>query len=185
MKFFKRCFLATVLLITFLGLNSWAALTPAESDKMNGYDAPGFSATTVNGKTVSLEDYKGQPILLNFFASWCPPCRQEIGELLRIDEKYASSGLAIIGAATDSKLITDTPPDKEKSDVTILVSRLKILYPVFIADQSLVQRYQFIGIPTIIFITAEGKIAKVFYGYHNMDQIEKIIQSSLLMSPIK
>jgi len=60
------------------------------------------------------------------------------------------------------------------------VTRLKIPYPVFIADQSLVQRYQFIGIPTIIFITAEGKIAKVFYGYHNMDQIEKIIQSSLL-----
>ena len=118
MKFLRlSSFLVCLCSVLFVS-KSWAALTPAESDKMNGSDAPSFSATTVDGKTISLEDYKGHPILLNFFASWCPPCRQEVGELLKIDEKYASSGLAIIGAATDSKWITDTLPDKEKNDVT-------------------------------------------------------------------
>ncbi len=161
-------------------LNAWAALVPAETDQFNGQEAPDFSAQILTGGTVSLNDYKGRPVLLSFFASWCPPCREEIGELMKINEKYTPSGLAIIGAATDSKLIPDTKKDQERKDVRHLINRLKIPYPVTIADENLMELYKFKGIPTTVFIAGDGKIVKVFYGYHDARQLEGIIETMLL-----
>jgi thiol-disulfide isomerase/thioredoxin len=151
----------------------WAALQPSETDQFNGQQAPDFYVETLKGEDVSLAALKGKPVLLNFFASWCPPCRAEIGELMKLRQQYAKSGLTIVGAATDSKLIPDTPPFQEKRDVEELADRLKIPYPITIANDDLTKRYHFIGIPTTIFINRKGIIEKVFYGYHEAGQFEE------------
>lgn len=173
-----RFFLITIVLIAACSI-SWAALEPDETDRFNGQMAQDFSATSLKGDSISLGKYKGQPVLLNFFASWCPPCRQEIGELMKLYEKYGSHGLQIIGAATDSKMIPETSAAKEESDVRKLNERLGIPYPITIADQKLVEAYNFKGIPTTIFINQERKIVKVFYGYHNAEAFEDVLDKLL------
>lgn len=160
-------------------VNSWAALKPAETDEFNGKTAPHFFFSTLQGKKLSLEEFKGHPVLLNFFASWCPPCRQEVGELMKLHEKYGSQGLQIVGAAADSKMIPETSAAQEESDVQKLSGQLGIPYPVTIADQKLVEAYDFKGIPTTVFIDRGGKIVKVFYGYHSAEAFEDVLDKLL------
>ncbi len=170
-------FSIVVLLLTVLiSSTSWAALAPDETDQFNGQDAPDFSVQTLSGDTISLKAWRGHPVLLNFFASWCPPCRQEIADLMQFHARYAPKGLVIIGAATDAKLIPETSREKERKDVEGFVSRLKIPYAITIAEPDLLTPYHFKGIPTIVFITREGKIVKVFYGYHSRQQVEKVLK---------
>src|SRR5881396_521863 len=91
----------TALLVITLQASTWAALSPAESDEFNGQEAPAFSFRPIKGDTVSLKDFKGRLLLVNFFASWCPPCRGEIRELTQLHKQYAKQGLGIIGIAMD------------------------------------------------------------------------------------
>ncbi len=175
MKILRLSILLSAVLVLIPCFNAWAALEPAETDEFNGKPAPGFSISTLEGKKISLEEFKGRPVLLSFFASWCPPCQKEIGELMKLREKYRPHGLEIIGAATDSKMIPETTAAKEESDVRELQEGLEIPYPITIADQKLVEAYNFKGIPTTVFINPEGKIIKVFYGYHDVEAFERIL----------
>lgn len=127
----KRISTIAVFAVPFLVVDlTPAALIPAESDAFNGKPAAEFSLQTIQADQVALRNFSGHPILLNFFASWCAPCREEIGDLLKIYSKYKDQGLVIVGAATDAKLIPDTSAEQEKNDVTKLVKRLAIPYPV-------------------------------------------------------
>lgn len=176
MKTIIRTSALTVFAVAFLVAGrSAAALIPAESDALNG-NAPQFSLQTIQGDQVVSTNFAGRPVLLNFFASWCPPCREEIGDLLKIYSKYRDRGLVIIGAATDAKLIPDTSAEQEKNDVATLVKRLAISYPVGIATDQMARDYGFKGIPTTIFIGADGKIAHTFYGYHSSQKLEEWVQ---------
>jgi len=153
-----------------------AALSPAESDEFNGQEAPAFSVTPVKGDAVSLREFKGHPVLLNFFASWCPPCREEISSLNRLYKQYSNEGVAVIGIAVDSLLTPETV-----GDVKPLAEKLTIPYPVAIATEKIGKDYHFKGIPTTVVIDRDGKIAKTFYGYHDGKVIEAAVQK--LLSP--
>ena len=151
-----------------------AALSPAESDEFNGQEAPAFSVTPVKGDAVSLKDFRGHPVLLNFFASWCPPCREEISGLSHLYKQYNKDGVAVVGIAVDSLL---TP--ESVGDVKPLAEKLAIPYPVAIATETIAKDYHFKGIPTTVVIDKDGKIAKMFYGYHDDKLIEAAVQKLL------
>ena len=153
-----------------------AALSPAESDEFNGQEAPAFSVAPVKGDAVSLREFKGHPVLLNFFASWCPPCREEISNLSDLYKQYSKEGVAVIGIAVDSLLTPETV-----GDVKPLAEKLAIPYPVAIATEQIGKDYHFKGIPTTVVIDRDGKIAKTFYGYHDGKVIEAAVQK--LLSP--
>lgn len=173
---FLRHMVVVLAMLLLLSRSASAALAPGETDELTGQAAPDFVVETITGQTVGLKGYQGHPVLLNFFASWCPPCRAEIAELMQLQKQYGSSGLSLIGVAADSALIPETSKKKEHDDVITLVNRLHISYPITIAHDELLRQYHFKGIPTIVFINRTGKIAKVFYGYHSAAQIESVIR---------
>ncbi|HNX36073.1 MAG TPA: TlpA disulfide reductase family protein [Kiritimatiellia bacterium] len=151
---------------SFLAGAAWAALPPSESDDFNGQEAPAFSVKPVKGEEVALKDWKGHPVLVSFFASWCPPCRSEIKELLALNKDYGKDGLRVIGIAMDPLLTPDTV-----GDVKPLAEKLAITYPVALATKKINDDYHFKGIPTTVLVGPDGKIAKTFYGLHDAKTI--------------
>lgn len=149
-----------------------AALEPRQSEEHRGKTAAPFVLEAVGGERVELGALSGRPVLLSFFATWCPPCRDQVRELMALHERLGPRGLAIVGAAADSKILTDTPPEQERQDVAAFVAATKVPYPIGIATASMTADYAFIGIPTTIVIGPDGKIGTTFYGYHAAAQIE-------------
>lgn len=121
-----------------------------------GQSAPDFTLKDLSQKKIKLSDYKGKVLILNFFATWCPPCRVEIPELVKIYQENQAKGLVVLSIALD----TDGLPQV----LNKFVKDMKIPYPVLVGTMSLVDQYQISGVPTTLVITREGKIHKRYDG---------------------
>lgn len=112
-----------------------------------GNIAPDFRAKDVSGNTVSLSDYRGHVVLVEFWATWCPPCRELTPELNKIYEKYKDKGFVILALTPES---TGTVKDYIKEH--------EVKYPVFIVARETIKQYGIIGIPVSFLINREGAI---------------------------
>ena len=118
--------------------------------------APDFKLPTADGKTLKLSDYKGKAVIVDFWATWCPPCRKGIPDLIALKKKYGSKGFEVIGISVDQ----DT-----KSDVVPFIKNQGINYPVVYADNNVVTQYGGIeAIPTSFVIDKQGKIVASYQG---------------------
>jgi len=118
--------------------------------------APDFSLTTSAGKILKLSDYKGKAVIIDFWATWCPPCRKGIPDLVELKKKYGSKGLEIIGVSVDRET---------KADVIPFIKDKGINYPVVYADDNIVVNYGGIrAIPTSFVIDKQGKIIASYEG---------------------
>ena len=134
-----------------------------------GNDAPGFSLPGIDGNTVSLSDFKGKVIILDFFASWCPPCRQEIPDFIELQKAYSDKGFSMIGVALVSA--------KEAKD---FAGQIGINYPVLVDDGKVSNVYGPIrSIPTTFILDKTGKIAKLYIGFHPRSVFESDIKELL------
>jgi len=113
-----------------------------------GSKAPNFTLEDVNGKTVGLSDYKGKVVLVEFWATWCPPCRELTPELNKIYEKYKDKGFVILALSAEDR---DTLKDYIKEH--------GVKYSVVIATRETIKKYGVIGIPVSFLIDKEGKVA--------------------------
>ena len=129
--------------------------------------APAFSLEGLNGQNVRLSDFKGRVVLVNFWASWCPPCRMEIPEFEKVYKAYMNKGFTIIGIATDN-----VPP--------LFIKQMGMTYPLAMADDQVISNYGNIsGIPTSFLISRDGRIIKKVMGIYFGRDLRHDLQSAL------
>jgi len=119
-----------------------------------GGPAPDFTSKTINGEEITLSKLKGKVVVLNFWATWCPPCRSEMPLFNRVYEKYRDRGFEIIAISTDSS----------ERQVKKFIKEFGIKFPVVMDKQNLVSKYNVSGLPTSFLIDRDGKIIKVRLG---------------------
>ncbi len=133
--------------------------------------AADFNVKRLDGQTLQLSALKGKVVLLDFWATWCPPCRAEIPHFKELYDQYKGKGLEIIGLALDQ--------DGEAT-VRSFAQQNGIQYPLAMGSQALTQAYGgILGIPTTFLIDKQGKIAQKYIGYHEKEIFEKEIQALL------
>lgn len=134
--------------------------------------APDFTLESLfdDSSPISLSDYAGRPVILNFWASWCVPCREEMPALQNVYEQYQDDGLVLLG-------INQTYIDNLQA-ARDFVEELDLSFPSVRDDTGDVseREYRVLGLPTTVFITAEGKIAYVQVGQLSQGQIAEYSQ---------
>jgi peroxiredoxin len=125
--------------------------------------APQFTLTARGGNTVSLSQYKGQVVMLNFWASWCGPCRQEMPLLENIYKKYNKMGFTMIGVNVE--------PDSKAADQWL--QQTPVSFPVIYDKDSTVSKaYDVSGMPSTVIIDRKGNIRVLHRGYKPGDENE-------------
>jgi len=166
--------LAITLIVACGACVALGALRPQESPEFDGQQPTPFGLQASNGATLNLEDFHGRPVIIEFFATWCPPCRDQLTQLANLHDKYADKGLGILALAVDP---FETP--ETAKDIGPLAIKMKLPFPVAAATRELAQDYRYKGFPTTIILDGEGKIVRTFYGYHPMEKFEPLVQGLL------
>ena len=132
--------------------------------------APDFSLTDLNEKTVRLSDYRGQVVLLDFWATWCGPCEKEIPEFVQMQDKYRNLGFQVIGISMD-----DSP-----KPVRNFYERFRLNYPVAMGDAKVAQLYGGVyGLPVTFVIGRDGSITAKFKGAADLVVLHNKIESEI------
>lgn len=136
-----------------------------------GKPAPSFTLQDLNGKTVSLSDLKGKVVILDFWATWCPPCVIEIPHFIALYEQYKDQGFAMVGISVDREGV---------SVVKSFARKYQVNYPILMADGQVANAYGGItGIPTTFVIDSAGNIRHKYIGYQDKAVFETDIKALL------
>jgi len=167
----KKLFRLQIMVIIVLSL-ALCACSPSGSRP--GQPAVDITLKDLDGKTVNLAGFKGRVVMLNFFATWCPPCKVEIPDFIELQNEHGPAGLSIVGISLDQKGVESVKEFKRD---------FRINYPILYAGnqaQKIVDGVGgFRGIPTTVIINREGKIVKKFTGLIKKEAWEKEIKSLL------
>jgi peroxiredoxin len=141
-----------------------------KKEKAEKVAAPDFTLQDLAGRKVRLADLKGKVVLLEFWATWCPPCREAIPSIERLHEAYKDKGLAVLGISMD---------DGEWEDVRSFVKEYRIKYPVLKGTEEVSTAYMIRVIPTLYLIDRNGMVAKQYVGGDNEEVLDKAIRALL------
>jgi peroxiredoxin len=142
--------------------------------EMKGAMAPDFTLQSLDGKTVHLSDYRGKAVLLNFWATWCAPCKIEMPWFVELQKQYGPEGLQIVGVAMD---------DASPKEIGDFAKEMGVNYPVLIGKEAVGDAYggvQFL--PESFYIDRNGKVLDKVFGLKGRgeieDNIKKIVASN-------
>lgn len=142
--------------------------------------APELTLKDLNGNDVSLSDYKGKVVLVNFWATWCDPCREEIPWLIEMQKKYADRGFVILGIALDEEGKSVVTPFVAKERFDVNGQKEPMSYKILIGNDEAADKFGgLFGYPTSILISKEGKQVKRVTGIISPDEMTKLIESQL------
>lgn len=143
----------------------------------DGSPAPDFTLSDLNGNKVTLSSQKGKVVFLDFWATWCPPCRASIPEVEKLYEKYESKNVAFFGVNVEN----------DPSAVKDFVAKKGIKYTVLLGDDKVSRAYEIHGIPTFYIIDQKGNIAENDVGFDRSlsDKWANKIDALLALSPQK
>jgi cytochrome c biogenesis protein CcmG/thiol:disulfide interchange protein DsbE len=154
-----------------VGVEIASGLEPAP---VAGHPAPDFTLKTLDGQEVSLSDFRGQPVVLNFWATWCGPCRVEMPHFQEAYSVHQDDGVVILGVNLTER---DSP-----GEIPGFVDEFSLTFPIVLDETGEVAKsYKAFGQPASIFVNRDGTVHQVFYGPVNKAFIDARI-SELLAS---
>jgi thiol-disulfide isomerase/thioredoxin len=140
--------------------------------QMKGQPAPDFQLTSLEGKSMKLSDFRGKAVLLNFWATWCEPCKIEMPWFVELQKEYGPQGFQIVGVAMDE--------DANSNDIAKFARQLGVNYPVLLGKDSVGQSYGGVGVlPTTFFIDREGKLVAREFGLQSRSVFVDHIKEAL------
>jgi thiol-disulfide isomerase/thioredoxin len=165
----RRLLVPLVRLLILAGVAlGWPSTTRAQAPR--GTAQP-FAVRTLDGRTLRLDELRGRPVILDFWATWCAPCRASMPHLSTMQGRYGTRGLVIVGLSVD-----DGPPQ----EVRRFAERLHLRFPVAMASEGLLDDYGPIrSIPTTIFIDRRGRVVRRVVGYVDEETLEGFIREIL------
>ena len=156
---------------------------PIYNSPLQGKPAPAFTLDNLSGRKVSLDDYRGKAVLVNFWATWCGPCIIETPWLVELRNKYAAQGFEILGVDTEGD---DAQPSdkaawaKDQAAAAKFVAQMKMPYPVLLGGDSLSQRYGGLDdLPASFFVDRKGTVIAASVGLTSESDIEGNIRKAL------
>ncbi|MGG1660789.1 peroxiredoxin family protein [Brevibacillus sp. NRS-1366] len=153
------------------GQSKEASIANLETGTQKGQVAPDFSLTDLNGNEVKLADFAGKRVLVNFWATWCPPCRIEMPHMQKFYEDYQAKDVVILG-------VNLTPSEKNMDVVKDFVQGQQLTFPIVLDQKGEVtQTYQVVAYPTTYMLDSNGVIREKFQGAINYEVIEKAISN--------
>ena len=142
-----------------------------EGKRLEGKAAPGFTLKDLDGKKVSLADYKGRPVLVNFWATWCAPCKLEMPWFEQFRQQYKGQGFEILGIAED---------DASKDEIEKSVKKIGVSYPILLTDGKVAPKYGGVDyLPMSFFIDRNGVVVEETAGLASKDEIEAKIKKTI------
>jgi thiol-disulfide isomerase/thioredoxin len=154
-----------------------SAASPAEDDmpKLTGKTAPAFTLTTLDGKKVSLADYKGKSVLVNFWATWCAPCKIEMPWFEEFRKQYAAQDFVILGVTAD--------PDAGKDTIAKVAQKTGVTYPILLGTDATMSSYGGVDyLPMSFYVNKDGVVVTQTAGLGTKDEIEANIKKLIAAS---
>ena len=156
--------------------------TPQFTTPLDGKPAPAFTLPDLSGKKISLANYRGKALLINFWATWCGPCKLETPWLVDLRNKYAAQGFEVLGIDTegDDAKPGDAAWSHDKTEIEKFVQQEKMPYPVLVDGDSISKPYGGLDdLPTSFFVDRNGKIVAAQVGINSESDIENNIKKAL------
>ena len=165
----RRLIVPLLLLLTLAGVVlGWQSRTPPQPAR--GTARP-FAVRTLDGRTMRLSELRGRPVVLDFWATWCTPCRASMPHLSAMQGRYGTRGLVVLGLSVD---------DGTPQAVRRFADRLQVRFPVAMASEGMLDDYGPIrSIPTTIFIDRRGRIVRRVVGYVDEETLDGFIREIL------
>ena len=137
---------------------------------LRGKPAPGFSLLDTGGRKVNLADFKGKPVVVNFWAAWCAPCKLEMPWFEEFSGKYKAQGLTVLGLSQDDGATRD--------EIASAAKHLGVSYPILLPDDGVSKRYGGVDyLPETFYVDRNGVITAATAGAPSKDQMEANIRS--------
>ncbi len=148
--------------------DSSTALSP-----LRGKPAPAFTLADLNGHTVSLSDFKGHPLLINFWGTYCAPCKIEMPWIQALSKKYATSGFEVVGITYDSEVGKET--------IARATQQLGVTYPILLSDPKAEKDYlsNTEYLPMSFYVDRAGKVIEVTSGLGSKDDLEAMVEETI------
>jgi thiol-disulfide isomerase/thioredoxin len=142
------------IILFFVAATAPVLQTNAFGALKRGQPAPPIKVVTTSGQPVTLENYKGYVLMIDFFASWCHPCEKSIPNLIDLKNKYGKQGLQVLGLSVD----------QDKDELVDFITPKKVNYPVALADEELQTKYGIRSLPLLVLVDKKGNVVDIFLG---------------------
>jgi thiol-disulfide isomerase/thioredoxin len=170
----KRLLFLNLALVGLVGCSQYPASPPqpgvaAIAAGEIGSRLPEFSVKDLQGREISSADLRGKVVLIDFWATWCQPCKKEMPGYQKLVDRYGSHGLAVVGFKFDTMMDTEDP--------VLFANKIGVRYPLAVAADDLKQKFGGIeGLPTTMLYDRQGVLRKKAIGFEYTDAIESALK---------